>query len=311
MDAIDLGIVGALLASSLRLCIPLAFAALGGLLCERAGVFNVALEGCLMAGAFGAALGAYFSGDPFVGVLLALMAAGLTGMLLATLAVPLGVNQLVSGIAINILVLGLTSFLARMLFAGDGSRVLAGFEPIAIPGLSGLPLLGPLLFNQDLLTYAMFALTALSWYVIYRTPLGLRIRAIGDYPQAADSVGIDVNLLRYGCVVVGCMLAGLGGAYLVLSQVHLFTEHMSSGKGYIALAALILGRWNPLGAVAACFLFGLSDAVQLQLQFTRPDIPYQLFSMLPFLAALVALMAFSGRGQGPAAIGIRFVRGGK
>lgn len=311
MEPFDLEVIVALLGSSLRLCVPLAFAALGGVLCERAGVFNIALEGCLMAGAFGAALGAYFSGDAAIGVLLALVAAGLTGTLLATLAVPLGVNQLVSGIAINILVLGLTSFLARLLFSADGSRVLAGFGPVAVPVLSSLPLVGPLLFDQDVLTYAMFGLTAMCWYVIYRTPLGLRIRAIGDYPQAADSVGIDVNLLRYACVVAGCMLAGLGGAYLVLSQVHLFTEHMSSGKGYIALAALILGRWNPVGAVAACFLFGLSDAVQLQLQFTRPDIPYQLFSMLPFLAALVALMAFSGRGHGPAAIGIRFVRGGK
>lgn len=172
-------------------------------------------------------------------------------------------------------------------------------------------MVGPLLFNQDTLTYLMFVTVPLVWWILYKTPWGLNVRAIGDHPVAADSAGVNVPLVRIVCVVMSCVLAGLGGCYLVLSQVFVFTEHMSAGKGFIALAALILGRWNPVGAFLACIFFGFCDAAQLRLQFNSPDVPYQLFSMVPFVASLMALVLLAGKVRPPAAIGKKYVRGGK
>lgn len=299
------------LSTSLRLSIPIVFAAVGGVISERSGVFNIALEGCILGGAFGAAVGAYLVGTPFAGLLLGVFVAMLAGLILAGLAVGLAINQLVAGIAINILMLGLTSYLARLILGADATSTLPGFTPVAIPGLSSIPIVGAVLFHQDILTYLMYLLVPLAWWVIYKTPWGLNLRAIGDYPVAADSAGISVPKVRILAVLVSCAMAGLGGCYLVLSQVFVFTEHMSAGKGFIALAALILGRWNPLGALLACLFFGFSDALQLRLQFNSPDVPYQLFSMVPFVASFLALVFFAGKVRPPAAIGIRYERGGK
>ncbi len=299
------------LSTSLRLSIPIIFAAVGGVISERSGVFNISLEGCIIGGAFGAALGAYLLGTPVAGLLLGVFVAMMAGLLLAGLAVGLSINQLVAGIAINILMLGLTSYLARLILGADATSTLPGFHPIAIPGLSAIPILGPVFFNQDVLTYLMYLLVPLSWWVIYKTPWGLSLRAVGDYPVAADSAGISVPRVRLFAVLISCAMAGLGGCYLVLSQVFVFTEHMSAGKGFIALAALILGRWNPIGALLACLFFGFSDALQLRLQFNSPDVPYQLFSMVPFVASFLALVFLSGKVRPPAAIGIRYERGGK
>ena len=307
----DVNALSDFLSTCLRLSIPLIFAAVGGVIAERSGVFNIALEGSLLAGAFGAALGAFMFQSPVGGVAVALLAAGSAGVILAVLAVRLGINQLVAGIAINILMVGLTSFLARLWLVGDGARSLPGFGPIEIPGLSAIPVIGSVLFSQDVLTYLMYFVVAGSWWFLYRTPVGLNVRAIGDYPQAADTAGVNVDRVRIVCVVVSCMLAGLGGAYLVLSQVFVFTEHMSAGKGFIALAALILGRWNPVGAFLACIFFGFSDALQLRLQFGSPEVPYQLFSMVPFVASFLALVFLAGKTRPPAAIGVKFRRGGK
>ena len=248
---------------------------------------------------------------PLGGLLLGVFVAMMAGLILAGLAVGLAINQLVAGIAINILMLGLTSYLARLILGADATSTLPGFHAVAIPGLSAIPILGPVLFNQDFLTYLMYLLVPLSWWIIYRTPWGLNLRAIGDYPVAADSAGISVPKVRLIAVLASCAMAGLGGCYLVLSQVFVFTEHMSAGKGFIALAALILGRWNPLGALLACLFFGFSDALQLRLQFNSPDVPYQLFSMVPFVASFLALVFFAGKVRPPAAIGVRYVRGGK
>lgn len=299
------------LSTSLRLSIPIIFAAVGGVLAERAGVFNISLEGCILAGAFGAAVGAFLSGTPVGGLFLGVAVAACAGMILAGLAVGLGINQLVAGIAINILMIGMTSYLARLILGADATSTLPGFHAIAIPGLSAIPVLGPVLFKQDFLTYLMYATVPLAWWLLYKTPWGLNIRAIGDFPVAADSAGISVPGVRVACVMASCMLAGLGGCYLVLSQVFVFTEHMSAGKGFIALAALILGRWNPVGALLACVFFGLTDALQLRLQFNSPEVPYQLFSMVPFVASFLALVLFTGKVRPPSAIGKKYVRGGK
>ena len=297
--------------TSLRLSIPLIFAAVGGVIAEKSGVFNISLEGCILGGAFGAAVGAYLSGSPLFGVMLGVGVAMLAGAVLAGLAVGLAINQLVAGIAINILMLGLTSYLARLILGADATSTLPGFAPIAIPLLSSVPIIGELLFTQDLITYAMYLLIPLTWWVFYKTPWGLALRAIGDYPAAADSAGINVSKVRVYATLVSCGMAGLGGCYLVLSQVFVFTEHMSAGKGFIALAALILGGWNPARAMFAALLFGMMDALQLRLQFNSPEVPYQIFSLLPYLASLLALIFLAKRIHPPQAIGINYRRGGK
>jgi len=295
----------------LRLSTPIVFAALGGVLAERAGVFNVSLEGCILGGAFGAATGAYLLGTPVGGLVFGILFAFAIGCVLAGLAVGLGINQLVTRIAINILVLGLTSYLARLILGADATSTLPGFSPVEIPLLSSIPVIGPVLFNQDPLAYLMYLLVPLAYWFLYRTPWGLNVRAIGDYPVAADTVGVSVPGIRAVCVIASCVLGGLGGCYLVLCQVFVFTENMSAGKGWIALAAVILGRWNPALVFVACIFFAFSEALQLRLQFNNPDVPYQLFSMVPFVASFVALVAFAGRVRPPAAIGTKYVRGGK
>lgn len=300
------------LATSLRLSVPIVFAALGGVLSERSGVFNIGLEGMILAGAFGAAVGAYFSGSPFGGIVVG-MAFGVMGaLILAVLAVTLGVNQIVTGIAINMLMLGLTAFLSRIVFEGQANTMtLSGFQPIAVPGLSAIPIVGPVLFNQDLLVYAMYALVALAWWMMFHTRPGLEIRAVGENPRAADTAGISVPQLRYLCVLASGALAGLGGCYLVLSQIFLFSEHMSAGKGFIALAAVILGRWSPLGALLACLLFGVFDALQLRLQFANPGVPYQAFVILPYAVSILALIGLVGKPTPPAAAGTHYRREAK
>ncbi len=307
----DLQTLTDFLSTSLRLSIPIIFAAVGGVIAERSGVFNIALEGCILGGAFGAAVGAYMTGSPVGGLMLGVFVASMAGLILAGLAVGLAINQLVAGIAINILMVGMTSYLARLIMGAEATQTLPGFSSMPIPGLSAIPLLGPVLFQADALTYLMYILVPLLWWMVYKTPWGLNLRAIGDYPVAADSAGINVSKVRVYAVVASCAMAGLGGCYLVLSHVFVFTENMSSGKGFIALAALILGRWNPVGALLACLFFGMSDALQLRMQFGHPDVPYQLFSMVPFIASLVALIIFAGKVRPPAAIGIKYERGGK
>jgi simple sugar transport system permease protein len=300
------------LATSLRLSVPIIFAALGGVLSERSGVFNIGLEGMLLAGCFGAAVGAYFFGTPFAGVAVGMFFGLLGALILAYLSITLGVSQIVSGIAINMLMLGLTAFLSRIVFEGQANTMtLSGFKPIAIPLLSQIPVLGPVFFNQDLLVYVMYAMVAGGLWLMYRTRWGLNVRAVGENPRAVDTAGISVTGLRYACVLTSGAIAGLGGCYLVLSQIFLFSEHMSAGKGFIALAAVILGRWNPLGALLACLLFGVFDALQLRLQFANPEVPYQAFVILPYAVSILALVGLVGKPTPPAAVGIPYKREAK
>ncbi len=295
--------------STLRLATPLAFAAIGGLFCERAGVFNIALEGCILSGALGAAYGAFAFGNPIAGLAIGMACGAVTGLLLAVLGVSLGINQIVAGIAINMLSLGMTSFFSRLLLhSGDGgSRILPGFKVIPIPLLSDIPVLGKVLFTQDPLVYVLYATVLIGWWILFKTPWGLAVRAVGQFPRAVDTAGMSVEKIRYIAVICGCALASVGGCYIILSQVFIFTEHMSAGKGFIALAALILGRWNPVGALLACLLFGFFEALQLRLQFANPDVPYQIFSILPYLASILALVFFVTM-RAPAASGKKYYR---
>jgi general nucleoside transport system permease protein len=295
--------------SALRLAIPIGFAALGGVLSERGGIINVGLEGMMLTGAFGAAVGSYFSGSAAIGLLAAVAAGALAGLLLSVLAVTLRVNQLVAGIAVNLLCLGLTAFLARLVFGSNlGHAFVAGFKPLPLPLLSTIPLVGSILFNQDCIAYALYCLTPLTAWLLYRTEWGLNLRGTGENPKAADTAGVAVFEMRYHATILSGVFAALGGAHIVLSQIFLFTEGMSAGKGYIALAAVILGRWNPILAVAAALFFGVCDAAQLRLQFSSPTIPYQGFVILPYVASILALVVLAKSSSQPEALGAPYDR---
>ncbi len=299
------------LTASLRLSMPIAFAALGGLWSERSGVLNIGLEGMLLTGGFVSAVATFYSGgNVWLGILVALFAGALVGLLHAFLCVTLRVDQLVSGLAINLSALGLTAFMSRLVFNAETTQKLPGMDTIALSGLSQLPILGSVLFNQDPLVYLLFLLVPVTTYVLFRTNLGLTLRAVGEYPRAADTAGVNVYRVRYISVALCGMLAALGGAYLVLVHVKFFTEDISAGKGYIALAALIFGRWHPIGAVMACFLFGASEALQLRIQAFNLNIPYQFLVMLPYTIALLAMVGLAGKSIPPAALGIPYNKEG-
>lgn len=283
------------LAASMRLSVPLAFAALGGLFSERSGVLNIGLEGMLLTGAFVSAAVTFYSGNVWLGAMAAVMAGALVGLLHAYLSVTLRVDQLVSGLAINLSAAGLTAFGSRLVFTAETTQKLSGIGAISVPGLSQIPFIGSLCFNQDVLVYGLFVLVPLTTYLLFYTSLGLTLRAVGEYPRAADTAGIWVGWVRYSCVILSGGLAALGGAYLVLAHVKYFTEGISAGKGYIALAALIFGRWHPVGTVLACFLFGATEALQLRVQAFNLNIPYQLLTMLPYVTALLALVGLAGK----------------
>ena len=298
------------LGTGLRLSIPLVYAALGGVLCERSGIFNIALEGIILAGAFGAALGAFLFNVSVAGLCVGILFGMLTGLILGVLCISLRVNQIVAGIAINLLMVGLTAFLSRMVFHGLGSTLhLPGFTVLRIPLLSSIPVVGTVLFTQDVIVYLMVLLVMVFYLFIYFTKWGLNVRAVGENPAAADTAGIPVTAVRYLCVISGGALASLGGCYLVLSQVFLFSEQMSAGKGFIALAAIALGRWNPVGVLLVCLLFGMCDALQLRLQFANPNVPYQIFVVLPYIASILALIGVIGRVVPPGSVGIPYKRG--
>ena len=294
------------LAASLRLAVPLAFAALGGLYSERSGVLNIALEGMLLTGAFTSAAATFYTGNVWIGVLAALVFGGLVGLLHAFLCVTWRVDQLVSGLAINLVASGLTSFLARLVFHGGSAQHLPGIEPVSIPVLANIPLLG--LLQQDVFVYLLFVLVPLSTYILFYTNPGLTLRAVGEYPKAADTSGISVQRVRYICVIISGCLAGLGGAYLTLVQVKYFAEGMSAGKGFIAIAALIFGKWHPIGAALACLLFAATEALQLRIQALGINIPYQFLVMLPYAIAILALVGLAGKSTPPAALGVAYIK---
>ncbi|MEH1843177.1 MAG: ABC transporter permease [Nostoc sp.] len=294
------------LVASLSLSVPLAFAALGGMYSERSGVLNIALEGMLITGAFSSAAATLYTGNPWLGIICALIAGGLVGLLHAFMCITLYVNQLVSGLAINLVAAGLTSFLARLVFNGSSTKRLPGIEPMVIPGLANIPILGAVLFQQDVLVYVLLIIVALSIYILFYTSFGLTLRAVGEYPQAAATAGLSVSRVRYLAVVVSGCLASLGGADLTLVQIKFFTEGMSAGKGFIAIAALIFGRWHPLSSTMACFLFGATEALQLRIQALGANIPYQFLVMLPYAIALFALLGLAGKSIPPQGLGIPY-----
>lgn len=300
-----------LLQGSLLLAVPLAFGSLGGLLNERAGVVNIAIEGQLLTGAFGAAVVASIAGNAYVGLIAAPIAGLLIGAMLALFTVKYHVNQIIVGVVLNVFAVGLTSFLFSEVLKENESTLnnppLLGTLPI--PVLGNIPLIGPVLFRQTIIVYLLYIAVAVVAVALFRTRWGLRVRAVGEYPEAADTVGINVNRTRWGNVLLGSMVAGLGGAFFTIGFSGGFAQEMTAGKGYIALAAMILGRWRPWGALAAALLFGFADKLQLVLGVLGTPIPNQFMLMLPYLVTIFAVAGLVGRVRGPAAAGTPYEKG--
>lgn len=297
-----LGSLGPLLASTIRFATPLVFAALGGLFSERSGVVNIGLEGLMLISAFAGVVGAWFSGNAFVGLGLGLAAGLIFALLHALMCITFEADQIISGTAIILLALGGTGFLMVEIFGSGGtSPRVPGFKEVPIPLLSDIPLFGPALFSQSLLVYLMYALIPITWFVVYRTPFGLRLRATGEVPEAVDTAGVSVTRMRYFGVALSGILAAFGGVYLSMGLLSAFSEGMTGGRGFIALAALIFGRWNPIGAAGAALLFGFAQAVTVRAP--QDVVPNEFLQMIPYVLTIVALVAFAGRAVAPAAIG--------
>jgi ABC-type uncharacterized transport system permease subunit len=294
--------LGTLLASTIRNATPLIFAALGGMFSERSGVVNIGLEGLMLMSAFAGVVGAYFTGSALVGLGLGLAAGLIFALIHALMCITFEADQIISGTAIILLALGGTGFLMVQLFGSGGtSPRVPGFKEVPIPLLSDIPLIGPALFDQSVLVYLMYVMVPVAWFVVYRTPFGLRLRATGEVPEAVDTAGVSVTRMRYYGVALSGILAAFGGVYLSMGILSAFTEGMTNGRGFIALAALIFGRWNPIGAAGAALLFGFGLAVTFQVP--QEAIPVEFIQMLPYVLTIVALVIFAGRAIAPAAIG--------
>ena len=296
-------------ASTLRLSMPLILAAAGELVSERAGVLNLSLEGMMLTGAFFGALGSWMTGQPILGLVCAVIAALIMAACQALLSVNLRANQLVVGIGFNIFALGATTLLYRLIFGGLSREEIPGLTKLNIPWLSDLPFLGTAIFQQSLLTYAGLFLVIAIWAMLKYTAFGLAVRAVGDEPRAADKAGINVARIRWQAILVTGFMAGLAGAYISVADINTFTENMTNGAGYLALAAVIFGGWNVRRTVAACLLFGAATAMQFQLPTMGIQVPTAFLLMLPYLLALLAVAGLVGRLQPPTALTIPFQRG--
>ncbi|HXK42501.1 MAG TPA: ABC transporter permease [Anaerolineae bacterium] len=293
-----------MLQSTLLRAIPIILAALSGVMCEKSGVVNIGIEGMMLSGAFLAALLGSLTGSQWGGLLAALFGGGLMAALLAVLAIKYKVSQVVAGTAINILATGLTSyFSSRYLQTNAALNSPPTFKPIAIPLLSKIPIIGPTLFNHTLVVYFTLILVVVIHVMFAYTRWGLRTRAVGEHPRAADTLGINVFRTRYINVILGGMVAGLGGAYLVLSSVARFDELMTAGKGFIGLAAMIFGNWTPFGALGASLIFGFADSLQTKLAILSVPIPSQFLLMAPYLVTMIVLAGVVGQSRAPAADG--------
>jgi ABC-type uncharacterized transport system permease subunit len=297
------------LSGGVRIGAPIGTAALGEAISERAGVLNIHLEGMMLAGAFASVAGTMATGSPWLGLLFGMAAGALLGALHALSTITFGADQIVSGIALNLVALGLTSFLLPVVFGDNVDRV-AGFDVWAVPLLHEIPLLGPVLFEQAAAVYVFYALIPVTIVVLRRTTWGLRVQASGENPDGADAVGVDVRRVRFQAAVLAGVFAGLAGGILALAGIRVFVEEMTAGRGFVALAAVIFGNWSPgRVALAACF-FGTVDALQVRLQAEGAPIPGELMTALPYIATLVILAGFVGRSRMPSQLARAYRRGG-
>ncbi len=291
----------ALLFAAVRSATPLIFAALGGLFSERSGVINIALEGLMLAGAFTSAVVTYQTGNPYFGLLCGVFSGGLLALLYAVACIKFEADQVVAGMAINFLMIGLPALISGVIYDSTGST----------PQIDKADLLPNYLNSISFASILAFALVPICWYVLYKTPFGLRLRATGENPEAADAAGVNVVRLRYTAVVISGLLAAAGGAYLSTGQSSLFTKGMTAGRGFIALAALILAKWKPLPVLLACLFFGFMEALTVQIQGviklpSGENIPVQFIQIIPYVLTIIVLAGFIGLSRAPKALGIPY-----
>lgn len=297
-----------LLAGGLSLSVPLIFGAMAGVIGERSGVVNIAIEGQMLGGAFTSAMVATLTGNPWLGLIAAMAAGVLVAALLAVFAIRYWVDQVIVGVVLNVLVIGLTNFLFSEVLADNAATLNAPprFDRIDIPLLGDIPIIGPMFFRQTIIVYIMYVTVAAVAFALYKTRWGLRTRAIGEHPQAADTVGIRVNRMRFINVLIAGAIAGLGGAFFTLGAVGAFNKEMTAGAGYIALAAVIFGQWDPIKATLAALLFGFASNIQNTLGVMGSPVPSEFMLMLPYLVTIFAVAGLVGRSRPPAADGIPY-----
>ncbi|RLG95441.1 ABC transporter permease [Candidatus Bathyarchaeota archaeon] len=288
-----------LFAAAIRLATPIIYAGLGGMFSERVGIVNIGLEGTMLTSAFTGVVASYYTGNPWIGVLVSVITGGLVSLILAVLTIKYAGDQIVSGTGINIMALGFTSYMTQIIWGNRGaSDGVQGISDIAIPIVKDIPVIGPIFGTHSPLVYLMPLVVYSSYYVLFKTPFGLRIRAVGEHPVAAETAGVDVIKIKYTGVIISGMLAGLGGAFLSLSHLNLFTRGMTGGRGFIAMAAMIFGKWMPFGILGSGLLFGFADALQIRLQ-SLGILPPQIILMIPYLLTIAVLAGVVGKAVAP------------
>lgn len=295
--------------STIRMATPILLVAMAELYSERAGLVNIGLDGIMSMGALIGFLIGYITGNPVLGILAGALAGIAVNMIYAFCTITLCAEQIVYGMAINIFAPALASFIYRAYFS-DTSTVVQGIsmKPVAIPLLSKIPIIGPLFFNHPVLVYLAYLLVPVTWVFLNKTKAGLNFKAVGEYPKAAETLGVNVIRQKYLASTICGALAGIGGAYLTICYTSTYSEGIVAGRGFIALSAVIFGRWMPGGVMLACLLFGFCDAIQIRLQLLSPGTPYQLLQMIPYLCTLVVLVIFGIKKSGPKANGKPYFR---
>ena len=315
---LSIAFLTALLTSGLRLAIPIFLAALGEIITERGGVLNLGLEGIMLVGALAGFMATFYIEQsvpppwqglaPWAGILAGILAGMGMGLVMAIMTVSWHTDQVITSITLVILGQGLTTYIYRQQFSSLTARIV-GFESWPIPGLSQIPLLGDIFFNHDIMTYLSSVILLGGWFLLYQTTWGLKIRATGEHPAAADTSGVSVNLTRYSAVLIGAALAGLGGAVLTVAQLHIFNEGITAGRGWIAVALVIFARWQPHLAFLGAFLFGIATALQFRIQaLNLENVPYEILLMLPYLLTILVLLRSSHKSEAPAALGTPYIK---
>lgn len=303
-------LVVSLLTGSILLAVPLIYGAMGGVIGERAGVVNIAIEGQLLAAAFCAAIVGSLTNSPYAGVIAGILAGMLVSAVLGLFTIKYAVNQIIVGVVLNVLVAGLTTFLYSLVLVpnAESLNTTTRFQRIPIPGLERIPVLGPVLFNQTIIVYVMVIVVIGVWFMLYRTRWGLRLRAVGEHPKAADTVGINVLATRSRALLAAGAIAGIGGSFYTVASISAFNREMTAGAGFIALAAVIFGKWDPIRAALAGLLFGFATNLQNVLGVVGSPVPSQFMLMLPYVVTILAVAGLVGTSRAPAADGIPYVK---
>lgn len=299
-----------LLAGAIRVTIPIGFAALAGMIAERAGIINMGLEGMMLIGAFFSVVGSYLTGSPWIGLIFAMVSGAMIGLLMSVFAVGFKCEHMLTGVAANLLASGLTVVLLQMIWNTRGkSEAVNGLGVISVPIINKIPILKDLIGTISPLFYILVALMLIIWFMLYHTPIGLRIRVVGDNPFMAGSMGVKVYRIQYACMALSGALAGLGGAYLSIGDINMFSKGMTAGRGYIALSMVILGGWHPVGVVVSGLVYGVAQSLQFRIQSVK--IPAQLVQMLPYLVTILVLFFVRSKNKAPAMEGVHYYQKGE